>query len=780
MKNNKKFLSEIESAFNEEKPIQLNSNQELSKDELIVIKRNGTHAPYDVSKMRRVCMWACDNNENFAEILLSSTRIKLYQKIKIADVYDELIKSAANKISRLYPEFEMIASKLLLLKIYKDAWNIKKTRYPNFLDVVEEGLKRKKYNHDVFTSYSQEELEIIGSYIVQERDFLFTYKSLYTFSEKYCMYSTKKNKLELPQHAYIRIAMCLYKDEPKNQRLELIKELYDILSKHEATMATPIMLNGGAINQQLSSCVLSKVDDCSTSIMDTAKQVAIYSKNKGGNAVDFSSIRSSGSYIHGNDGFSSGPVPFIKIFEATIKAFNQGSTRPGACAIYFPWWHYNFKELVVLKNNTGTEENRARQLKYSVKINNILIQRYLSNQNITLFDPKDTPELLETFGQKFEEKYIEYETKSNIKKQIIPARDLMALLFKERAETGNVYLFHEENVNEASLLNRYVNSSNLCCEIVLPSRASKFKKDYVYLDDKKKLIINEYEAGEIALCNLASINILNYMNADKETKRRIVKNVVRALDNSIDQATYPIKEAELTNKQYRYLGIGVLNMANYLATMGIAIDEQEALEETHRIFDELSYEIILASHELAKLKGSFTSFRETEWANGILPIFKANEKSMKLTKYQPDMNKWKELAEKIKGGGIRNAQLMAIAPTATSGKAINATESIEPIQNFFYKEDGKINLPTLVPNIRKNWKYYKIAPDCDQYMLIKAAAIRQMYLDQAQSINVYFKKVTSLQEFSLFHIWAFSLGIKTFYYCKTLKEELEEICESCS
>lgn len=780
MKNNKKLLSEIEFALNEKQSIQINPNEEIKSDDLIVIKRNGTEVPYDVSKMRRVCMWACDNNEIAAETLLSSTRIKLYHKIKISDVYDELIKSAANRISRINPEFEIIAAKLLLLKIYKDSWNIKKTQYPNFAEVIEEGLKRKKYNHNVYGDYSTEEINTLNAYIVQERDFIFTYKSLYIFHEKYCINSTKKTKLELPQHAYMRIAMSLYKDEPKEIRIKLICELYDILSLQYITMATPIMLNAGTPNQQLSSCVLSQVADNTNSIMDTAKHVAIYSKFKGGNAVDFSHIRASGSYIVGNDGYSSGPVPFVKIFEVTVKAFNQGSTRPGACAIYFPWWHYNFKELIVLKNNTGTEENRARQLKYSVKINDLLIKRVIKNESISLFDPKDVPELLTVYGSEFEEKYVEYESKSNIKKTTVSAREIVALLFKERAETGNIYLFHEENVNQTSLLNRYINSSNLCCEITLPSRASVFNKDYIYLEDNKKIIINEYIAGEIALCNLASINIYAYKNADLETQDKITRNIVRALDNSIDQAKYPVREAEITNKDYRYLGIGVLNMTNYLASIQIVVDTQEAIETTHQIFDELSYKIISASHKLAKLKGSFKNFAETQWASGIVPIMKANQQALKLTKYQPDMNKWKELGEKIKNEGIRNAQLMAIAPTATSGKAINATESIEPIQNFFYKEDGKINLPTLVPNIRSNWKYYKIAPDCDQYMLIKAAAIRQCYLDQAQSINVYFKKVTSLQEFALFHFWAFSLGIKTFYYCKTLKEELEEICESCS
>ncbi len=767
----KTLLSDIESQINDET---------IEASDIKVIKRNGSIEPYDVEKMRRVCLWACDGVEAYCEMLLSSTRIKLYDKIKIAHVYDELIKSAANKISRMHPQFEKIAAKLLLLKIYKDGWNIKKTRYPNYLEVVELGIKKKKYNQAIFGAYSEEELAELGNYIQQERDFLFTYKSLYIFNEKYCLNSTKTIKLELPQHAYMRIALSLFRDEPKQIRLQLVKDMYDILSQHLVTVATPIMLNAGTINQQLSSCVLSQVGDNTHSIMDTAKQVATYSKYKGGNAVDFSNIRSSGSFIVGNDGFSSGPVPFIKIFESTVKAFNQGSTRPGACAIYFPWWHYNFKEMIVLKSNTGTEENRARQLKYSVKINDLLIKRTLRDEDVTLFDPKDVPDLLNTFGEEFEKKYIEYEQKAGIRKQVLPAKDVVALIFKERAETGNIYLFHEENVNKATLLNRYVNSSNLCCEIVLPSRYSSLNKEIVYHQDSKTdLIISETKAGEIALCNLSSINVYEYMKLNEEEKEKVVNTLVRALDNTIDVATYPVKEAEITNKNYRYLGIGVLNMANYLADKKIVIDSQEALEETHKIFDKLSFRIIDASNKLAQVKGSFPRFAETEWAAGIVPIMKANKKALALTKYQPNMKKWEELGERIKNTGLRNAQLLAIAPTATSGKAVNATESIEPIQNLFYKEDGKINLPTLVPNIQ-NWKYYKVAQDCDQYMLIKAAAIRQMYLDQAQSINVYFKKITSLKEFSLFHFWAFELGIKTFYYCKTLKEELEEICESCS
>lgn len=758
-------------------------NKEYNSNEIIVIKRDGSEEPYMPEKMKKVCMWACDNKEVFANILLESTKIKLYDKIKISDVYDELIKTAVNNINRIYPQYENIAAKLYLLKIYHDAWHIKdKTKYPEYYDVIKKGLSHDVYKAEVFESYSREEIDELSKEINIKNDYLFTYKSLYTFYSKYCLNYTKNKKLELPQHAYMRIAMTLFYKEDESIRLELVKKFYKYISTHYFTLATPIMLNAGTIKQQLSSCVLSKMGDSAHSIMDAIKDIAIYSKYKGGNAIDISEIRSSGSYILGNNGFSSGPVPFIKIIESTIKAFNQGATRPGVCCVYFQWWHANFEDLVVLKNNSGTEENRARHLKYSVKINDLLIKRVLKNEKISLFNPNDVPKLIGKFGNEFEEEYIKYEENKSIKRKIVDARKIMEMLLKERAETGNIYIFHEENVNKTSMLNRYINSSNLCCEIVLPSRDSKLinEKSRKSLDDKEYIISKDYNSGEISLCNLASINLAKWGFENKKIQQEIIDIVVRGMDNTIDIADYPVQEGKITNINYRYLGIGVLNYANYLAKKKIVIDSHESLEETHKLFDNWSYMIINASIKLSKEKGRYKMFNESKWAQGELPLFVANKKALKITKYQPDMQKWKELSEEIKTHGLRNAQLMAIAPTATSGKAINATESIEPIQHFFYKEDGKINLPTLAPNLKENSKYYKMAIDCNQYQLLKLAAIRQIYLDQAQSINSYFKKVTSLTDFTLYHIYGFELGIKTYYYCKTEKDVIDEICESCT
>lgn len=772
MQNNKTPLSFIEDAIEDNKKIIVNhshKNIEINANKIKVIKRNGRIEDYNPEKMRKVCVWAANGNSGYADMLLDATVIKLYDKIKINDVYDELIKSAVNKISRIYPIYENIAAKLYLLKYYRESWNIKTNLdYPSLSTVIEKGLNHKKYNKNVFNTYSKTEIEELNKIIDPNNDFLFTYKSLIFFTRKYCLNSSKNKKLELPQHTYMRIAMTLFYKEEKSIRLELVKKFYNYLSNHYFTVSTPIFMNAGTNNMQLSSCVLSQMGDDANSIMDTIKDIAIYSKFKGGNAVDISMLRASGSYIAGNNGISSGPVPFLKIIESTIKAFNQGSERPGVCCVYFQWWHYNFEELVVLKNNSGTEENRARQLKYSVKINDILIKRALKNEDITLFNPHDVPLLIGKYGFEFEKQYIEYENNSSLKTKKMPARQVLSMLFKERVETGNIYLFHEENVNETSLLNRYINSSNLCCEITLPSR---------YRNSNEIELNNP---GEISLCNLASVNLVKWDSFDQNVQQDIVSILVRAIDNTIDIASYPIKEAMYTNLKYRYLGIGVLNYANYLATHKIVIDSDEALEQTAKLFDELSYQIINASLELSKEKGKCPGFDETLWALGELPITKANKQALDLVNYKPDMNKWKLLSNEIKKYGLRNAQLMAIAPTATSGKSINATESIEPIQDFIYKEDGKSNVITLAPNISQNSIYYKRAIECDQYQLIRLAAIRQCYIDQSQSINMYFKKVKSLTDFTLLHLYGFSLGIKTYYYCKTEKEEIDYVCESCT
>jgi len=775
-------LKELATKVRKKEDVALTNKESIPAKELIIIKRDGREEHYNVNKMRKVVSWACDGNRHLIDDLLKSTEIKMYHKIKIQDLYDELVKTAANKISLLNPDWEYISAKLYLMKIYKETWNIKNGDYPHLSDVIDRGTRSGIYEHKYFDAYTEEEVEELNTYIVRKRDYRFTFKSLYLFFDKYCLNQSKTRKLELPQFTYMRVAMSLnYNISNKIERMEVVKNLYDDLSLHHYTLATPIMLNAATKNANLASCVLSRMADDSNSILDTYHNLGIYSKNKGGTAVDISLLRAAGSYIKGNQGQSSGAVPFIKGIESIMKAWNQGGKRPGSCVVYFQWWHYDALDLIVLKNNGGTDENRARGLKYAVKLNNLFMDRIMKGEEVTLFDPKDVPELFDITGEEFETKYREYEARQWGKKTRISARKLWHKIMKERVETGNIYLFHEENVNSHNMLNRYINSSNLCVEITEPSRPSVLREEELMVrEDGTKQIVKKYDAGEISLCNLASVNLYEFDSMTDDDKKRSIATLLKVMDNAIDIQYYPVKEGLRTNRDYRYVGIGVNNYQNLLASHGIHYESQEALEFTSQLFDELSYMIISTSAELAVLRGPYPKFHESAWAEGNLPVTLANENALALTKYKPDMDKWFALSQKIQRSGVRFALHMAIAPTATSGKAINATESIEPITNYFYKDEGTTVLPTVVPNFRKHNQFYKRAFEIDQKWLVRLAGIRQIYLDQSQSVNLYYPKAESLKQLTDDHLYGFHLGMKTYYYLKSEKDKEEEVCESCT
>ena len=774
MKNKKIVnLSQFEKALETNSPI-----NNIDTPNIMVIKRDGREEPYSINKMHRVLSWACDGNEFFVKEILEGVQFKLKDKIKIIELYDEVIKTAAQKISMLYPQYEYIAAKLFLLKMYKES-GCKVGFYPKLKDVLLKGVHYKIYDKNIISSFSDEDLQELDNAIDQTRDFLFNYKSLTTFYNKYCINYSKNKKLELPQHAYMRVAIFLNWKEVEH-RIEKIIETYNHISTHQYAVATPIMLRSLTMKPQTASCVLTVMPDDTNGIMDTIYNLALYSKYNGGTATDISSIRASGSYIKGNNGYSSGPVAYLKLIEATMNGYNQGGKRPGANCSYFPFWHYDWEKLIVLKSNGGTSETRCRTLKYAVKISNFYFDRVKEDKEITLFDPKDVPELLTTYGDEFIKWYEFYENKTGIRKKRMSAREHFYQLMKERTETGNIYIFFTDNVNENNILGRYINSSNLCTEVLIPARPSILKDEkLVTYEDGTTSTIIEKETGEIGLCNLASINLLEWYNRDDIDKFYYIYNLVRIMDNTIDYAYYPVKDAKYSNINYRYLGIGVNNYANLLASLGIKF--QEALEFTDELFYKLSYNLIKASIELAKQRGKFNAFHNTLWAKGKLPVDFANKNAIKLTKNKyHDNYYWKDLREDISKYGIRNAYLMAIMPTATSGKALNATESIEPIMDLAYKEEGTFSVVTLAPNFRRNNKNYVKAFDCDPYKLIELAAVRQKYIDQSQSLNMYISKPDSLTELFKLHYYAMKLGIKTLYYFKQRKSTDEYICESCT
>ena len=477
---------------------------ELTKDKKhIIIKRDGREEPFNEEKLKKVINWATDGKEGFTNELLEGLNIKINDRMKIEVLYDELINTAVNKISPLYPSYDTIAEKLYLMKIYKETCKLKKTgSYPHIKTFLKKGVKHKVYDKNIVSLFSDKELDKINSMIVPDRDLLFTYKGLAIFYRKYCKNIGSK-KLELPQITYMVAAMFSFYDDfykgankdivekTKTDRLKYIKRTYDMLSKHEVTFATPRIANSMSIRPQLASCILNTPDDDTWSLNQTDGNMALYSKFSGGIAYDASYIRASGSTIQSNRGRSDGPVPFIKRTEQTISSFNQGGVRKGACVITFPWWHLDVLDLIMLKDAGGTEDTRARKLVYSIRISNILRERVNKDEYITLFDPKETPLLNEEFGENFNVAYIYYESKSSIRKKRIKAKDLLFQILKVRQETGNLYLTFVDNINEQNMVNKFVGASNLCQEIVIPSFPSKLIEE--------KYVVNEDGSYEIIL-----------------------------------------------------------------------------------------------------------------------------------------------------------------------------------------------------------------------------------------------------------------------------------------
>ena len=454
-------LDSLSAAVECGKKIDISNIDSMTASKITVIKRDGRREPFIPEKMKAVCLWACAGYEYLADELIRDTEIKLHKEINIRDMFQQVIVTAVNKISLLFPQWEDIAAKLQLLSYYKETYNIgKSVSYPHLKDILQKGIENKIYDKRTVSKYSHEEIEELNNEIDPERDFLFSYKGLVTFFDKYCLNYTKTKKLELPQHSYMRVAMALMVNE--TDRIKKVVELYDALSQHQFTCATPIMLNALTPGQQLSSCVLNTLDDDSHSILDTGKNLGIYSKFKGGTALDISALRAKGGYIEGTQGYSSGPVPFMRYYESIMKAWNQGGKRPGALAIYFSWWHLDVFDILSLRSNGGTDENRARGLQYAIKLNEYFIQKVINDEEIVLFDPKDTPDLIGKVNCEFTEVYEHYLHRTSIRRKKVKARELWEKIFKERSETGNIYLFHEENVNNTSMLNRYIGSSNLC------------------------------------------------------------------------------------------------------------------------------------------------------------------------------------------------------------------------------------------------------------------------------------------------------------------------------
>lgn len=747
-----------------------------------VIKKDGRKQKYSPKKMKTALLRICNGSEALMEQLYQALDIKIYDNIKVEKLWDEVIETAANLISEMYPIWDKVAHKAYLQKLYSESYNLK-SDIDGLLysDVLAKGVASGVYDRKVVNAFSDEEINELGQYIKRDKDMTFTYIGLVYFSEKSSFNYSLTKKLELPQHTYMRLAIsAFYMEEDKDLRMQLIKDRYDDLSDFVLTEATPKVSNSMTANPQLASCVLNEVDDDSISIEHTDKQLALFSKYGGGLALDISKLRCSGSFVGKMGGKSSGPVQFVRKFENTVGAFDQMGKRKGACVITFPFWHMDVKDLIMLKDAGGSESKRARGLMYTIKWYRILTERIKKNEEITLFDPKETPELNETWGDEFEKWYLHYEEKGSIRKKRIPARELAFLIAKVRSETGNLYVVFPDNINEQRMGEEPVFASNLCTEIFLPVKASSGFREKLVMDiNGKATIESKYDAGEIALCNLSSINVVAWSELSFERKERVVDNLLRASDNYLEHQYYPVMEGKLSNILRRPIGIGMSNYANFLALNGAGFNDEEAKRLTHEITEDITWHVLHGSVRLAKERGAYHYFKDSKWAEGKVPMDLYKMKDVEGFNF-PLKHDWEELKNLIRVFGVRFSYHFAIAPTASSSIAINATEGVEPTKKLFEMKEGTYTLPRLAPNLKQNRPFYNNAFDIKNKTINILASIRQKFLDQGQSVSHYYKLTDSAYEVISDIIHAEEVGQKSLYYLQPMKAGDIESCESCS
>ena len=689
-----------------------------------VTKRDGRTEPFDLDKVHKVLEWASDgiSGVSISEIELKAN-IQLYDGIHAYDIHELLIKSAAELISDHTPNYQFVAARLINYKLRKDVYG----QYEPWLlsHLIEKNIELGVYDSDILNKYTEEELEKLNGFIKHERDDLFTYVGMEQFRGKYLAQDRSTKKIyETPQMLYMMIAATLFSSYPEETRLKWVKEFYDAVSQFYISLPTPIMAGVRTPTRQFSSCVLIESGDSLDSINSTATSIVRYISKKAGIGIGAGSIRALGSRIGDGSIVHTGLIPFLKYFQSAVKSCSQGGVRGGAATVYLPVWHLEFEELVVLKNNKGTEETRVRHMDYAFQFNKLMYERLLSGGNITLFSPNDVPGLMDSFysdQDEFRRLYEKYEADKNIRKKVLPAIDVFSQFIQERKDTGRIYLMNVDHANEHGAFDPKVapiKQSNLCCEIDLPTKPLNAYND---------------EEGEISLCTLSAIN-WGMINEPKDFEKYCNLSV-RALDALLDYQAYPVKAAEISTFNRRPLGIGIINLAYFLAKRGLGYNE-DALATVDEYAEAWSYYLIKASVELAEEKGSCLKSSETKYHQGILPIDTYKKEIDELVPYKERMP-WTQLKGDLLTHGIRNSTLMALMPAETSAQISNSTNGIEPPRALVsYKQSKDGVMAQVVPGYHHLKNKYDLLWDQkspDGYL--KICAVLQKYIDQGISVN---------------------------------------------
>jgi ribonucleoside-diphosphate reductase alpha chain len=699
-------------------------NKQTTEEHMQVQKRSGQLEDINIDKLHKVVQYACDGITGVSpsEVEINS-QIQLYTGITSTDIQETLIKSAADLISEETPNYQYVAGRLINYHLRKQVYGV--FAPPCLCDIIDKNVKKGFYDREVLISYTKDEIDELSNYIRHDRDEGLTYAAMEQFRGKYLVQNRATGEIfETPQVAYTMIAMTLFSKYDKETRLQYVKAYYDAISTFEISLPTPVMAGVRTPQRQFSSCVLIETDDSLDSINATTSAIVKYVSQKAGIGIGAGSIRAIGSPIRSGDATHTGVIPFYKLFQSAVKSCSQGGVRGGAATLYYPIWHAEIEDMLVLKNNKGTEENRVRHMDYGVQFNKLMYERLLTGGNITLFSPHDVPGLYETFFQdqdKFKEIYECAERNTRIKKKTIKAMDLFSAFATERKDTGRIYLMNVDHANTHSSFREDVapiKQSNLCCEINLPT--------------KPLTSINDPD-GEISLCTLSAINwgIIK----DFKQMERVCNLAVRGLDALLDYQSYPVLAAQLSTMKRRPLGIGIINFAYWLAKNDSTYQDPN-LELVDEWAEAWSYFLIKASADLAVEKGECPGTVETKYGQGITPNQTYKKDVDELVKHK-ERQDWKGLRKQLKETGIRNSTLMALMPAETSAQISNSTNGIEPPRSYISVKQSKHGvLKQVVPGYpRLKNKYDLLWDQKSPEGYLKIMAVLQKYIDQGISVN---------------------------------------------
>lgn len=696
-------------------------------------------------------------------------------------VTDTLVKNALENIDEANPDWTYFASRIYLLRLYKEAAKHRgydaDEKYGDFFELITTLTKKGIYTTAFIEKYTEEEIRDLQTVIDPTRDLLFDYLGLYTIATRYIAIDHDKNTYELPQERWMIIAMYLMQDENKEKRSELVKEAYWALSNLYMTVATPTMTNAGKTHGQLSSCFIDTVDDNLQSIYDSNTDIANLSKNGGGIGVYMGKIRGRGSSIKGFKGMSSGVVPWIKQLNNTAVSVDQLGTRKGAIAVYLDIWHRDIEAFLDLKLNNGDERMRAHDIFTGVCLPDYFMEQVEARGDWHLFDPHEVRQVmgfdLEDFYDEekgagsWRQKYEACIANEFLSRKIVPAIDIMKRILRSQLESGTPFMFYRDEVNRknSNPEKGMIYCTNLCTEITQNQSPSQFIEEYVENED---MIVKKYKSGDYVVCNLSSINLGKAVTA--EVLDRLIKIQVRMLDNVIDINTLPIKQATLTNHKYRAIGLGTFGWHHLLALKGISWESDEAVAYADELYEKIAYLTIKNSMELSKEKGSYPAYAGSKWESGAY-----------FTERNYNSAEWQELAADVAENGMRNAYLMAVAPNSTTAMIAGSTASIDPVFKPFYSEEKKdFRIPTTAPDLDHNTYdiYRRSAYIVDQRWSVKQNAARQKHIDQSISFNLYVPNTIRASVLLDLHLQAWNEGLKTTYYVRSTSNDVEE-CEWC-